>query len=105
MYVLDFKQLACDINWDEEVNENQFYYELWDDAKDLLLSLHDPETLSDAINQVVKRDNQLFQHRQDQRSWTLSKLYKTSFHLVASTNISSTHLEVKNMQIDEVQSK
>jgi hypothetical protein len=39
------------------------------DVKVLLLSLHNLQTLNEAISQVGKCDNWLFQHRQDQCSW------------------------------------
>jgi len=46
----------------------------------------------------MKCYNWLFQYCQDQHFWTS---YVISFHLVASTNISSTHLEVEDMKIDD----
>ncbi len=52
---------------------SQFYRGLRDDIKDLLLALPDPQTLNEAINQVTNCDNQLFQCRQDQCSWTFTK--------------------------------
>jgi hypothetical protein len=52
---------------------SQFHWEVRDDVKDLLLSMHDPQTLNEAISQVVKCDNRLFQRRPNQRSWTSSK--------------------------------
>jgi hypothetical protein len=50
VYALDFRLLACDINWDEEALMNQFHWGLRDDMKDLLLSMHDPQTLNEAIS-------------------------------------------------------
>ena len=41
VYALDFRQLACDINWDEEALMSQFYWGLKDDVKDLILSIPD----------------------------------------------------------------
>ena len=70
VYASDFRQLACDINWDEEALKSQFYWGLRDDVKDLLLSLPDPQTINEAISQAVKCDNRLFQHRQDHQSRT-----------------------------------
>ena len=84
---------------------SQFHWGLRDDVKDLLLSLSDPQTLSEAISQAVKCDNRLFQRRQDQRSWTSSKPYRSPSHSAASTNISGSHSEVEDMQIDAVRFK
>ncbi len=39
VYALDFKQLACDISWDEIALMNQFQYGLHNDVKDLLLTM------------------------------------------------------------------
>ena len=61
MYASDFQQLAYDIDWDEEAVMSPFHRGLPDDVKDLLLFLPDPQTLSEAISQVVKCDNRLFQ--------------------------------------------
>ena len=66
-YAFEFRQLACDINWDESTLISQFYSGLQDGVKDLLLTLPDPSTLDEAINQVVKCDNRLFECRQDKR--------------------------------------
>ena len=96
VYASDFRQLVCDINWDEEALMSQFYWGLRDDVKDLLLSLPDPQTLNEAISQAVKCDNWLFQRRQDQRS-----RHQTTRHgatmLASSLN---SHLETEDMQID-----
>lgn len=105
VYASDFRQLVCDINWDEEALMSQFHWGLRDDVKDLLLSLPDPQTLSEAISQAVKCDNRLFQRRQDQRSWNSSKPYTTSSHTAASTKISSNNAGVEDMQIDAVRFK
>ena len=96
VYASDFRQLACDINWDEEALMSQFYWGLRDDVKDLLLSLPDPQTLNEAISQAVKCDNRLFQRRQDQRS-----RHQTTRHgATMSASSSNSHLETEDMQID-----
>ena len=64
-YASEFRQLVCDINWDEPALISQFYSGLQDGVKDLLLTLSDPLTLDEAINQAVKCDNRLFERRQD----------------------------------------
>ena len=57
IYALDFKLLACDINWDKEALMSQFHWRLQDNVKDLLLSMPDLQTLNEVISQVVKCDN------------------------------------------------
>ena len=96
VYASDFRQLACDINWDEEALMSQFYWGLRDDVKDLLLSLPDPQTLNEAISQAVKCDNRLFQRRQDQRT-----RHQTTRHgATMSASSLNSHLETEDMQID-----
>ena len=70
---------------------SQFYWDLRDDVKDLLLSLPDPRTLNEAISQAVRCDNRLFQRRQDQRS-----RHQTS----ASASNLNLHSKAEDMQID-----
>jgi hypothetical protein len=101
VYALDFILLACDINWNEEALMSQFHWGLQDDMEDLLLSMHEPQTLNEAISQIVKCDNRLFQRHQDQRSWNSPK-YNYSY-FIASTTISSLHSGAKDMYIDAVQ--
>ena len=69
-YASEFWQLAYNINWDKPALISQFYSGLQDGVKDLLLTLLDPSTLDKAVNQAVKCDNRLFEHRQDKRIWT-----------------------------------
>ncbi len=40
---------------------NQFQFRLHGDVKDLLLTMPDPRTLSQAIVQIVRYDNRLFE--------------------------------------------
>jgi hypothetical protein len=105
VYASEFRQLACDINWDEQALMSQFYWGLRDDVKDLLLALPDPQTLNEAINQAVKCDNRLFQRRQDQRSWTFTKQRTGNSYSAASTNTLLPHSGVEDMQIDAVRFK
>ncbi len=82
---------------------SQFHWGLRDDVKDLLLSFSDPQTLNEAISQVVKCDNRLFQRRQDQRSWVVptTSTYSSSWFKAAHiTNVPSQG--PKDMQIDAV---
>jgi hypothetical protein len=42
-------QLACDVNWGEAALIDQFRYGLRDDVQDLLLTLANPSSFSEAI--------------------------------------------------------
>jgi hypothetical protein len=35
IYAIDFHQLTCDVDWDDNTLTNTFYWGLWDDVKDL----------------------------------------------------------------------
>lgn len=76
-----------------------------DIVKDLFLSLFDPQTLNEAITQVIKCDNQIFQSCQDQNSWTPIKEQMIHHASFMSTNIPTLHLKVINMQIDTIHIK
>ncbi len=64
MYALKFKQLACDISWDEAALISQFQFGLHSDVKDMLLTILDLTTLNQAIAQAIQCDNRLFEHQQ-----------------------------------------
>jgi hypothetical protein len=64
VYASKFRQLTCDISWGEATLINEFQFGLQGDVKDLLLTLLDPSTLSEAITQVVQCDNKLLEHQQ-----------------------------------------
>jgi hypothetical protein len=49
VYALEFRQLACDINWGEAALIDQFHCGLRDDVQDLLLTLADPSSFSETI--------------------------------------------------------
>lgn len=68
VYAAEFRQLACDVDWDDKALISAFRWGLRDDVKDLLLNLTDPTTLSEAITQAVRCDNRLFERRQERRS-------------------------------------
>ena len=101
VYASDFRQLAFDINWDEEALMNQFYWNLRDDVKNLLLSLTDPRTFNEAISQAVKCDNRLFQRRLDQRP----RHQAIRSNATMSANSLSSHSEAEAMQIDAARVK
>ena len=103
-YASEFRQLACDINWDEPTLISQFYSGLQDGVKDLLLTLPDPSTLNEAINQAVKYDNYLFERRQDKRIWTTS--HQPSKYSASSTSAYAVkYTEAEAMQIDATRFK
>jgi hypothetical protein len=64
-------QLACDISWYEAMFMIQFQFGLCGDAKDPMLTIPNPTTLSQVIVQVVHCDNQLVECRQ-KKHWELS---------------------------------
>jgi len=49
VYVLEFRQFAYDVNWGEAALIDQFRCGLRDDVQDLLLTLTDPSSFSEAI--------------------------------------------------------
>jgi hypothetical protein len=75
MYAYEFMQLTCDISWDEATFMNQFSFGFRGDVKDLLLTMLNPMTLSQAIMQVVRCDNQLFECQQE-KCWESSPTLK-----------------------------
>jgi hypothetical protein len=62
-YVVQFQQLACDLDWNDMALITMFRWGLRDDIKTLLLNLPKPTTLSEAITQVIDCDcdNRLFE--------------------------------------------
>jgi hypothetical protein len=63
VYASEFRQLACDVNWGEAALIDQFRCGLRDDVQDLLLTLADPSSFSEAITQAIQCDNRLFERR------------------------------------------
>jgi hypothetical protein len=49
VYASEFRQLDCDVNWGEAALIDQFRCGLHDDVQDLLLTLADPSSFSEAI--------------------------------------------------------
>ncbi len=49
MYASEYKQLTCDISWDGATFMSQFQFGFHGNVKDLLLTMHDPTTLSQVI--------------------------------------------------------
>jgi hypothetical protein len=87
--------LACDISWGEVTLISQFQFGLQSDV-DLLLTLLDPSTLSQAITQFVWFDNRLFEHRQErcheptsttQKSFAPSAIQSNTKEFCTTSNI------------------
>ena len=57
IYIANFRQLACDVDWDDNALISAFRWGLRDDVKDLFLNLPDPVLLSEAVMQAVRCDN------------------------------------------------
>ena len=92
---IEIKQLSSDIHWGEEALVSQFYWDLGDNVKTMLLTLPEPQTLNEAISLAAKCDNRLFQRRQDQRP-----RHQTTRHNATTTTRSfGPHLELEYMQI------
>ena len=66
-FAAEFRQLACDVDWNENGFISQFWCGLCDDVKDLLLTMPQVNTLSEFITQAIACDNRLFERRQEKR--------------------------------------
>ena len=70
----------------------------------MLLTLPDPLTLDEVINQAVKCDNRLFERRQDKRIWTTP--HQPSEYPTSSTSAHAVkYMEAEAMQIDATRFK
>ena len=67
IYASEFRQLACDVNWDDQALCDQFRRGLRNDVKNLLLNFPEPTSLSQVISQAVQCDNRLFESRLEER--------------------------------------
>jgi hypothetical protein len=67
VYASESMQLAYDVNWGEVAFIDQFRYGLRDDVQDLLLTLADPSSFSEAITQAIRCDSRLLEHRQEKK--------------------------------------
>jgi hypothetical protein len=88
VYASEFRQLACDVNWGEAALIDQFRCGLRDDVQDLLLTLADPSSFSEAITQVIRCDNRLFERRQEKKVTSNAQLWNsqpTTLPLVPQT--------------------
>jgi hypothetical protein len=77
VYASEFRQLACDVNWGEAALIDQFQCGLNDDVQDLLLTLADPSSFSEAITQAIRCDNCLFERRQEKKVTSNAQLWNS----------------------------
>jgi hypothetical protein len=77
VYASEFKQLACDVNWGEAALIDQFRCGLRDDVQDLLLTLANPSSFSEAITQAIRCDNRLFESRQEKKVTSNTQLWNS----------------------------
>jgi hypothetical protein len=77
IYASEFRQLACDVNWGEAPLIDQFRCGLRDDVQDLLLTLADPSSFSEAITQAIRCDNRLFKRRQEKKVTSNAQLWNS----------------------------
>ena len=72
VYASKFKQLTCDVRWDDQALCDHVCWGLRSDVKNLPVNFLDPTSLSQAIAQAISCDNHLFELRQEKQ--TTSKL-------------------------------
>jgi hypothetical protein len=88
VYASEFRQLACDVNWGEVALIDQFRCGLRDDVQDLLLTLIDPSSFSEAITQAIRCDNRLFERRREKKVTSNAQLWNnrpTTLPLIPQT--------------------
>ena len=59
----EFRQIACDVSWDDQALCDHFSRGLRNDVKTLLLNFLEPTSLSQVISQAIQCDNRLFELR------------------------------------------
>jgi hypothetical protein len=77
VYASEFRQLACDVNWGEVALIDQFRYGFRDDVQDLLLTLTDPSSFSEAITQAIRCNNRLFERCQEKKVTSNAQLWNS----------------------------
>jgi hypothetical protein len=110
VYTSEFRQLAYDVNWGEAALIDQFCYGLRDDVQDLLLTLADPSSFSEAITQAIRCDNCLFKRRQEKKVTSNAQLWNsrpTTLPLVPQTTLVARLVSFgpASMQIDTAKFK
>ena len=73
VYASEFRQIACDVSWDDQALCDQFRRGLRNDVKTLLLNFLEPTSLSQVISQDVHCDNRLFELHQEERGTRRSR--------------------------------
>ena len=64
-YAASFRELACDLSWNDSALISQFRFGLHADVKNLLLTLTAPSTLSEAITAAIRCSNRLQELRKE----------------------------------------
>jgi hypothetical protein len=77
VYASEFRQLACDINWGKAALIDQFRCGLCDDVQDLLLTLTNLSSFSEAITQAILCNNRLFERRQEKKVTSNAQLWNS----------------------------
>mgnify|MGYP007129903615 CR=1 FL=1 len=67
VYASKFKQLTCDVRWDDQALCDHFCRGLRSDVKNLLLNFSETISLSQAIKQAVNCYNHFFELRQEEK--------------------------------------
>ena len=68
VYASEFRQLACDVQWDGQALCDHFHRGLRSEIKNLLLNFPESTSSSQAIAQVVSCGNRLFELCQEERA-------------------------------------
>lgn len=104
-YLLEFQQqLTCDVNWNEESYINQFCWGLWNDVKELMITMPKMNIWNEFIIQPITYDNQLFERWQEKKLTSYTQPFKNTF----TNTLHMTHNQAigdKPMQIDVAQFK
>ena len=70
VYASKFRQLACDVNWDDQALTDHFRRGLRSNVKNLLLNFPKPTSLSQAISQEIHCDTRLFEfYQEEDQTW------------------------------------
>jgi len=64
-YSADFRQLSCDVSWNDDALMARFRMGLKDDVKDLMLAMPPAITLNHMMEQAVQCDNRLYERRME----------------------------------------
>ena len=102
-YASEFRQLACDVEWDGQALLDQFRRGLRGEIKNLLLNFHEPTSLNEAISQAVRCDNRLFEFRQEERPHRIHPPWTAPPPMSSSTSSSTPAKDSSSpMEIDRI---